>query len=314
MTLDELVARIASIASTQHGLVRTAQLAQGERVGVRHLARRGHLARVAKGVYRIAGAPVTWEQRLTAAAWALGEDAVVSHSAAARIWGFEHFIDDALEVTVPRRQRGRAVDQLGVTVHSTLWMPRGDVRSRSGLRVTSPERTIVDLARARTAQRRLEAAVDSALRLRLTTLERVIDRASAERGPARWGVGRLDLVLLDAGGHTTLERLFLRLVRESGLPIPVPQVVHRHEGRHVARVDFLFADHDLVVEVSGGRGHSSPSERAKDARRRNELQRLGRTVLEFTYEQVTRRPDQVIATLTEFLGRVTVLRAPATKS
>src|SRR5690606_42052459 len=122
---------------------------------------------------------------------------------------------------------------------------------------------------------------------------------------------RRHLVLLDAGGHTALERLFLRLVRESGLPIPVPQVVHRHDGRHVARVDFLFADHDLVVEVSGGRGHSSPSERAKDARRRNELQRLGRTVLEFTYEQVTRRPDQVIATLTEFLGRVTVLRAPA---
>ncbi len=121
-------------------------------------------------------------------------------------------------------------------------------------------------------------------------------------------------MLLDAGGHTTLERLFLRLVRESGLPIPVPQVVHRHEGRHVARVDFLFADHDLVVEVSGGRGHSSARERAKDARRRNEPQRLGRTVLEFTYEQVTRQPEHVIATLTEFLGRVRLLRAPGTEA
>ena len=93
MALDELVARIASIAVTQHGLVRTDQVAPGERVGVRHLARRGHLVRVAKGVYGIAGAPVTWEQRLTAAAWALGRDAVISHTSAARLWGYEHFAE-----------------------------------------------------------------------------------------------------------------------------------------------------------------------------------------------------------------------------
>ena len=79
--------------------------------------------------------------------------------------------------------------------------------------------------------------------------------------------------------------------------MPVPQAIHRHDGRHVARVDFLFAAQSLVVEVSGGRGHSSAAERAKDARRRNELQQLGRTVLEFTYEDVTQRPSYVVRAL-----------------
>ena len=73
-----------------------------------------------------------------------------------------------------------------------------------------------------------------------------------------------------------LERQFLRLVNRSGLPMPKPQVVHARDGQFVARVDFLFPDPGVVVEVSGGRGHSSAADRAKDARRRNELQDMGR--------------------------------------
>ena len=53
----------------------------------------------------------------------------------------------------------------------------------------------------------------------------------------------------------------------------------------------------LIVEVSGRRGHSSDAERAKDAQRRNELQILGYTVLEFTYADIKDRPDYVLATL-----------------
>ena len=64
-----------------------------------------------------------------------------------------------------------------------------------------------------------------------------------------------------------------------------------------AHVDFLFPTQNVVVEVSGGRGHSTASDRAKDARRRNELQQMGRTVLEFTYEDLTARERYVIDTL-----------------
>jgi very-short-patch-repair endonuclease len=81
------------------------------------------------------------------------------------------------------------------------------------------------------------------------------------------------------------------------LPRPTPQVIHRLDGKAIARVDFLFEHLDVVVEVSGRKGHSSPAERARDAQRRNELLELGRLVYEYTWEQVTQRSDWVADTL-----------------
>ncbi len=114
-------------------------------------------------------------------------------------------------------------------------------------------------------------------------------------------------MLLDSGGHTILERRFLTLMRTAGLPVPTPQVVHRRDGRTFARVDFLFADHGVVVEVSGRKGHASDAERARDAQRRNELQDIGRKVYEYTYQQVTRDPTYVVRTMRSRLALVTDL-------
>jgi very-short-patch-repair endonuclease len=104
-------------------------------------------------------------------------------------------------------------------------------------------------------------------------------------------------MITDSGGHTMLERRFLELVREAGLPRPRTQVVFRSDGRHVARVDFLFDHVGVVVEVSGQKGHASPSERARDAQRRNELQDLGLRVFEYTWDDVTGTPQMVRNTL-----------------
>lgn len=297
MTPADIRAAIARTAAQQHGLVRRDQLPAADTRQIRRLVQLGELDRLAVDVFRVPGAPETWLQRVTAAAWALGPTAVISHRSAARLYEFERFEADDVELTVLRAHRDRVVRATDAVVHSTTYRAARDTRRIAGLPVTSPERTILDLARHGTPKPRLEAAIDSAVRLRLTTLDRIVERASDLRGAGRWGLGQLDVLLLDSGGTTLLERRFLQLVRLAGLPIPTPQVVHRHRGRHVARVDFLFEPCGVVVEVSGGRGHSSPSERAKDARRRNELQRLGRLVLEFTYEQVTQQPDLVVATL-----------------
>jgi very-short-patch-repair endonuclease len=98
-----------------------------------------------------------------------------------------------------------------------------------------------------------------------------------------------------------LERDFLRLMRLGGLPPPRTQVIHQRSGSTYARVDFLFEPYGVVVEVSGRKGHSSPTERQVDAQRRNELQDAGRKVFEYTYEDVSRRADHVITTMTQRL-------------
>ena len=127
--------------------------------------------------------------------------------------------------------------------------------------------------------------------------------ANLYSAPGRWGCRLLDDLLVDAGGHSMLERDFLRLMRLAGLPRPRTQVIHRRGAKTFARVDFLFDPYGIVVEVSGRKGHSSPTERQIDAQRRNELQDVGRRVFEYTYEDVSRRPDHVIATMTRRLGR-----------
>jgi very-short-patch-repair endonuclease len=251
----------------------------------------------------MSGAPATWLQSLQVGVWALGPTARVSHASAAVLYGFDRFVGTPVEFTVDRAHRGRRLPVgMGAYVHTSESDVRSDRRRVHGLPVTAPARTVIDLARSGTATHLLEAAIDSSISLKLTTLDQLARRLGEVKGGGRWRVAQIDALLMTSGGHSVLERRFLQLVRRAGLPSPTPQVVHRREGRHIARVDFLFPDHDVVVEVSGGRGHSSAGDRAKDARRRNELQRMGRTVLEFTFEMVTVDADRVLATLRQALA------------
>jgi very-short-patch-repair endonuclease len=202
---------------------------------------------------------------------------------------------------VPRRVRRRGPD--GAIVHTTATVGPVDVMTVCGFRCASATRTILDLAAAGADPDRLAAALDSAMRLHLSAPFVLVERLSELRGPGRYGVRLLDPVLLDSGGETMLERRFLALVRQVGVPRPQTQRRVRSDGRHVARVDFLYAELRIVVEVSGRLGHSNPADRSRDAQRRNELQDLGYAVYEYTWGDVTRRPVYVTDTLRDRLQR-----------
>lgn len=295
---------IATLASHQHGAVSTAQLA-AEGVAWRRwrsLVDRGWLDVVAPGVLVVAGAPATWERSLWIASLALGPETRISHRSAAALHGLDRSRRASTEVTLPRalRGRGRAAPEW-VTIHTSDHLGPTDSLRTDGLRVTSATRTIIDLARIGAPEDELAASIDSAVRLGWSSPIVLERRLQQLRGRGRWGCRLLDGLLVDSGGHTMLERRFLAVVRRAKLPRPRPQVVHRRGERTVARVDFCYDEFDLVVEVTGRHGHSSPAERAVDAQRRNELQELGRTVYEYTWHHVTREEDYVARTLTHRL-------------
>lgn len=295
------ITRIAALAGRQHGAVSAGQL---DEHGLRGRARQravtaGWLCRAGPNVFVLAGAPETVERALAIGLLQLGRGAVVSHEAAARLHGFDRCLPDAVEFTV---LRGRRHAGAGLVVHSTRSLPPIDRVRAKGFPCTSATRTILDLARSRVTDVRLEAAIDSAVRLGLSSPIVIADRLGDRRGPGHWGTPQLDGLLVDAGGHSPLERRFLTLMRRHGLPRPSTQVVHRRGTRTSARVDFLFSDHGLVVEVSGRLGHVSDAERAKDAQRRNELQAAGRRVYEFTRAQVVHSPSAVAAAVAEALA------------
>lgn len=287
---------VAAFATEHHGVVDRAEL---DRLGVtRHGLRRwiaeGHLAKVAPRVWRISGSADTWRQRLTIGTLSLGHPAAASHNAAAQLHGFDRTPADVVEFLVADDRRGTRLD---ATVHSSKLIRPHDIVTVDGIRATSATRTIVDLANTQVHPDRLRAAIDTAVRLQLSAPQTIAERVYDIRRRGRTGVRMLDELLLDSGGHTMLERHFLRLMRESGLPRPTPQAVFRDGDRTLARVDFLFPEWGIVVEVSGRKGHSSPAERARDAQRRNELQDLGLRVYEFTWEDITRRPWWVVDTM-----------------
>ncbi len=209
---------------------------------------------------------------------------------------------------MPRSSRNLACS---ATVHATESVGPLDVVTVDEFRCSSATRTIIDLARARIPSVRLEAAIDSAVRLGLSAPLVLERRLTEMRGPGRWGARALDRLLIDSGGESLLERRFLQLMREAGLPRPVTQAVQRRDRRHVARVDFLFEPLSLIVEVTGRLGHSTPTERDRDAQRRNELTDLGFRVYEYTWTHITERRNWVITTMRQRLVTAGWTASPA---
>ena len=249
------------------------------------------LERAAPRVWRLVGSVDTWEQRVMTGILSLGHPAGASHNTAAQLYGFDRTPRDVVEFLVPNQQRN---SRMRFTVHCSKLIRPYDFVTVGGFRTTSATRTILDLANVRVHPDRVSAAIDTAIRLQLSAPEAIARRVYDIRRRGRTGVRLLDRLLLDAGGHTMLEREFLRLLREGELPRPTPQVVFRQGNRTVARVDFLYEEWNIVIEVSGKLGHSSPSDRGRDAQRRNELQDLGLVVYEFTWNDVTGRPGWVL--------------------
>ncbi|MGZ6825738.1 MAG: endonuclease domain-containing protein [Mycobacteriales bacterium] len=215
--------------------------------------------------------------------------AVLSHEEAARRLGIELAADAGVRrVTVPRSFSH--VRLPGWVVH------RRDVPDprllADGMRVTSPARTVLDLA---TALPLPDAVVsgDSALRAGLVTAAE-LDRQAR----AAWGRGRREGVrvtgLLDPACGSVLESLLRVLLHEAGLPAPQTQLLVVDGREEVARVDFAWPGQRLVVEADGYAFHSDRAAFRQDRRRMNELERLGWRVLRFSWEDVVGRPAYVV--------------------
>jgi very-short-patch-repair endonuclease len=163
---------------------------------------------------------------------------------------------------------------------------------RDGIPVTSPIRTLVDLA-AVSGSAAIERMVNEADRLDLVnpdTLRRALGDYRGQRG-----VARLRTVLDPRTFRRTrsgLERSFLRLVERAGLPIPLTG-----EWVNGFEVDFFWPGLGLVVETDGLRYHRTPARQARDRRRDQAHTAAGMTQLRFTDTQIDFEVPYVIETL-----------------
>ena len=157
-----------------------------------------------------------------------------------------------------------------------------------GIPLTSPLSTLIDLA-ARITRKQLEAVINEADKLDLIAPDTL--RAALVATRARPGTRQLRECLDEQTFTLTdseLERRFLKLAHQAGLPKPKTQV--RVRG---FKVDFHWPDLKLVVETDGLRYHRTPAQQAKDRLRDQKLTAAGLTVLRFTHRQVAKERDHV---------------------
>jgi Protein of unknown function (DUF559) len=298
--MDARFRSIAARAATQHSVVSLDQL---EEVAVTRSLRcqwvaAGLLDRLGQRSFAMAGSEPTWARSLVAGFFDLGGDGFIAGRSACRLFGLDGFNGNHLEFLVERRHRERTT--AGVVRSTNRPIGPADVQWMDGLRVVRAERLIVDFPLFGFTRQEMENAVDSAIRLRLVSEQRLRTRVLREHTRARNG-GRVLLdTLVDSGGESRLERMFLQIVRQAGLHRPVLQKTFRADVRTVARVDAFFPG-GLVVEVAGHGTHATRLQRQRDAQRQTELTLRGLRVLTFTYEDVRDRPDWVIARLRQAL-------------
>ena len=220
--------------------------------------------------------------------------------------GFDGFhLEPPFHVVVPR---GRSVNRIGHVVHRGRDISRLDMTEVDGVPTMSATRTIIDLAATETSER-LAAAIDSALRDRLTSEDFLHARIVELRCRGRAGIADLVSVLegneMTRGGHSWLERRFLVLLDALGLPRPETQAIVGRRNLRLIRVDCRFPGTNVVVELLGYRFHRTVMEMQNDAERMNRMILDGMHPLQFTYIDVASESTTMMASIREALYRRT---------
>jgi hypothetical protein len=305
---------IARIAGRQHGLVTRGQLLDA---GVtesqrRHRVNTGRLVRVGPGRYRVAGAPLAWEQRALDACLAGGDCAVLCRRSAAVAWHLDLPVPRVIDVATPDRH-GRPPARGEVRIHRVRSLAADDRTSVGALPVTTVTRTLIDLA-GELDPTVLRRVVDAALVERLVTPRRLDDAMARLGGRGRKGFGALRSamaptvppVVKSAAGAPELESVCeaaaLRVLAAAGLPAPVCQYVISTPDGQALRLDFAWPDRRVALEVDGFRWHGGPRERDRDSRRTNTLFAMGWIVIRTTPHELASAPGPVLDALRRGFG------------
>lgn len=309
---DELRSKIKAKLATQLGVISFAQLHQlGVSTGARTwLLQSGELVRVDR-CPEVLRDPVVFEspeQKVMATLLACGDGAVASHTTAAALIGVSGYrLADRFSshVSVAHDRHPRAAD---ATIHYSRSLPANhlrpmkpvDERKRLAdfIPTTSVARTLFDLGRM-FDKPKVERAVDSALAADLVTVT-ALDRVLRDlAGPGRAGTRIMRELVEERGAgfvvtRSRLEKRFLQLCGEYGLPEPRREIDLGTEEGWNGRVEFVF-DPGVLAEIDGRRWHTALLDQIADEERDNAFRAAGFIVLRFRY-RILRDHPAVVAT------------------
>jgi predicted transcriptional regulator of viral defense system len=167
--------RLFNLVSGQVGYFTAAQALD---VGYSYQAQAHHVAvgnwlRVDRGIFRLAEwVPGEHDELARWTLWSKGR-AVVSHETALEVHGIGEFESRRVHLSVPP---GFTMRDEAVAVHFAK-LPDSDVLQRAGFRVTTPLRSVIDVAASGPDEQQLARAILEAQQRGLLTLRRLRSRA-----------------------------------------------------------------------------------------------------------------------------------------
>lgn len=239
------------------------------------------------GVYIVAGVEMTLLLWLRAALLVSPADAVISHVTALRLYGLAIGGMHPLHISTRSRTHAR---RPGIRPHQRL-APIA-MRTRSGLPVTSPLRTVVDIATKVTAVELIQAA-EFMVHKGYLTLEELGAYAVEHHLD---GVRRLrrSLGWVREGVESPLETTLRLMIVFARLPEPrANHVICDAGGRFIARGDLVYPSLRIVVEYDGWHHERDAATRQHDLARRERLEADGWRVIVVTSEDL-KRPEAVV--------------------
>jgi very-short-patch-repair endonuclease len=265
-------AALAALAARQHGVVGRLQLlAVG--LGASWIRRRVAAARlhvVYPGVYAVGHRKLSREGCWMAAVLAGGEDGVLVDVSAAALHGFADLERHVIHVNSDGRRGPK-----GVRMHRAK-LPRYEVMRKQGIPVTTPARTLFDLATSVNDQQ-LERALREALFHSHTSLPALRRTLEAHRGER--GAGALRRAIeraADAPGRlrSRKEQRFADWLRTHRLPMPEFNVYMRVADLEL-EADCYWRDQRLVAEIDDRSTHARRQDFERDRIRDRTLQAHG---------------------------------------
>jgi predicted transcriptional regulator of viral defense system len=177
----DLRRQLLGLAAIQSGYFTAAQ---AKHIGYSYQAQKyhadaGNWVRIDRGLYRVLEWPVgQHDQFVRWALWSHGR-AVVSHESALSVYDLGDVNPAVIHLTVPP---GFAQKHDDVAIHKGD-LPDSDVRGFEGFRVTTPLRTLLDVAAASASQEVVDRAVADALRDGVVSRRQLLRRVD-EFGPS----------------------------------------------------------------------------------------------------------------------------------
>jgi very-short-patch-repair endonuclease len=287
--------QIAVVAAAQKGVITILQLrALGfSSQTIARLRAKGHLHRIHTGVYAVGHTALTLHGRWLAAVLACGQDAVLSHHAAAALHELRTNPSGLIDVTAPGK---RAHD--GVRCHTTRSLPASEKTAIDAIPVTTLARTFVDYAETATKRHLNQAlaAAERADKLNFLRLEATINAHPGRHGAKALASALEAFTPEDPRTRSKLEQRFLRLVRRAGIPEPQCNVYVDD-----LLVDFYWPDAELVIEVDSFAHHRGKRQFEEDRRRDAIHTVAGRRTLRPTDRRIQREAESLLKDVSRLL-------------